>query len=257
MRKSDYLKQQSAASKPVILNAEYLPDIKKEWQKYGYDPNYLLDTTNDFYNILEDYHLGKREVRALSPAFREDYLFMLDEDAFTYRLLFNRAKNYFCGFYNVRKRKYFSRDEVAVYATWHLDNIGNSRGRYMTGIEEGTSSYKYFENLYDTIHGKFVSLMCNISALLIAIDVTEYLDSRKMYHANITKSNVEKFLRLGFHAGEIFDPTEMRYRKPKDFDEYAYYIHTDFWFSDPSKGYKPDATYKWDKDIPSLKQLTR
>lgn len=202
------------------------------------------------------------------------YLFSIEEDQVIYRFLYDQAKAFFCGFYNVKKHDYFSIDEVAEYATWYLENLWVKRkdffsmsfwlgdSKFTRGVEIIPDSpdskkglYNELETQYDMVHDKFQAIMCNIAAFLIAVDVSEYLDEKSVYNASPNKYNVNKFLKYGPHAGEIFDPEIMCYRKAKDFEEYAYHIHTDFWFHDPSKGYKPDAKYKWSQDIPDISEL--
>ena len=68
---------------------------------------------------------------------------------------------------------------------------------------------------------------------------------------------IQKLTRIGVIKGTqfIFDPEKMEYRKVKDFKEFTHFIHTRYWFHDPSKGYHKDAPYKWDADVPRLDDL--
>lgn len=246
MRKSDFYKQQALQNSSVI-NKDYLPQIIKVWQENGYDPDYLLDTKNNFYNVLEDYHLSNPELKKLDKSGYgatelDRYIFSINNDISTYRLLYFRSRDYFCGFYNVKKHAYFSQDEVACYALWNLSNVWER-------------SDTYGEERYDSVAEKYQAIMCNVAALQIAEDVTQYYDEKKMCDAKLTMKNLSTFVYRKFHVGKIFDPEEMRFRKPKDFKEFTHYIHTQYWFYDPSKGYRPDAPYKWDESIPDISLL--
>lgn len=264
MRKSEYLNKKNESPNKV-LNQDYLPMIKKAWEEYGYDPDYLLTEHDGFYNILEDYHKSKNELKKMRPnrkgvtPFREenldDYQFMVQEDIATYRRLYDYAKLNFCGFYDVEHHRYFSQDEVACYARWFFENSWRSREDYTQGFSENNSYFYELCRKYDALLDKYTAIMCNVAALLIAIDVTQYLDEKKLYHAHIKKENVRKFVKYGSYAGQIFDPEKMEYRKVKDFKEFTHFIHTRYWFHDPSKGYHKDAPYKWDADVPRLDDL--
>lgn len=262
MRISEFKKQQSQEN-ISILTKEYLPEIKKVWVRYGHDPDYLLDVNNDFHNILTDYHKSKQEIRDMAnPRYTlgqermEDYMFRVTEDVTTYRILYDKAKAYLCGFYRTDKKRYFSVNETALYAEWYLANIWCSRKEYIGNARENTSHYDFMSHKYDSYLGKYQAIFSNIAALLIAADVTQYLDEKKICDKNITKSNVDKFLQYGPQAGYIFDPETMEYRKPENFEEFTHHLHTQYWFHDPAKGYHIDAPYKWDPDVPMPEELT-
>lgn len=264
MRKSEFVNKKNEGPNKV-LNQDYLPQIKKVWEDCGYDPDYLLTEHNGFYNVLEDYHKSKSELKKMRPDrrgihpygedFIEDYQFMVKEDVQTYRRLYNIARLNFCGFYCVEQHRYFTQDEVARYAEWMLENTWCSRDSYTRGFNENNSYFFELQNKYDAILGKYTAIMCNIAALLIATDMTQYLEEKKLYRAHVKKENVRKFIRHGPYAGQIFDPESMQYRKVEDFAEFAHCIHTQYWFHDPSKGYHKDAPYKWDADVPHLDRL--
>lgn len=246
MRKSEYLKLQESFNDGGggILIKDHMPLIKEMWFKYGYEPNYLLDENDDFYNLLLDFRKDKDrlavESQFFSHAYEED-AFQAAEDAKVYKKLYDIAKNHLCGFYNVKKRRYFNPGEINPYAEWYLDSTRRTRD--------------YPRELYEEYFSKYSAMLENIAALLIAQDVSDYLDGEKMRNASITKNNVGMFLKKGPYAGMIFDPVSMEYRKPIDFEEYAHYIHTDYWFHDPKKGYKPDARYKWDSSVPMPNEM--
>lgn len=217
--------------------------IKKMWCKYGYDPNYLLDENDDFFNILTDFRMTKEQLEAESRMFSHAYeedAFQAADDAKTYIKLYNIAKNFLCGFYNTREYRYFSPGEISSYADWYLSSIKRGRDKFI---------------LYDEYFSKYNAIFSNIAALLIAADVTQYLDEKKICDKNITKSNVDKFLQYGPQAGYIFDPETMEYRKPENFEEFTHHLHTQYWFHDPAKGYHIDAPYKWNPDVPMPEEL--
>lgn len=258
MRRTESLKQQT----PIrILRDEYLSEIKQEWERHGYDPNYLLDENDNFYNVLEDFYKSKDELKAMSHwnAYINNYCFQRSDDVRIYKLLFDLARNSLCGFFNVKKRRYFRESEIYPYAEWYLDLIDRGKyfylGRY-NDKDKDSFGYIERENEFNELCNKYSAIFSNIGALLIAIDLTQYLDEKKICDKRITKSNVDKFLRYGPQAGYIFDPELMEYRKPKNFKEFAYDLHTRYWFRDPSKGYHIEAPYKWDPDIPTPEQLT-
>ena len=64
------------------------------------------------------------------------------------------------------------------------------------------------------------------------------------------EKNKDKYLVYGPFVGQIYDTETKCYRKPKNFEEFTHYLHTRYWFNDPSKGYHINAPYKWDKDVP-------
>lgn len=248
MRKSEYIRQ-TALQQP-ILSKEFIDEITDVWLKYGYDPEYLLDTNDDFHNILADYHLTESELKNLArtPGGNmqiERYKYTVAEDVRTYKALYDRAKEYFCGFYNVPKNTYFSPEEVACYALWDYSILAESR--------KSSNGYSYYNQRFDCRAEKYKAIMCNVAAFLIAEDVIEYLQGYNSL--DILKKRIKKMTSHGIHANEIFDSEQMCYREPKDFDEFAHLIHTEYWFRDKSKGYTPDAKYKWDDSIPSIKQL--
>lgn len=262
MRKSEYLQQQL---QPRTLNPEYLPTIAKEWSRHGYSADYLLDENDGFYNILEDYHKSKDELKKLESCKKgkillkgetaDDYRFMVQEDISVFWVLFKYAKLDFCGFYDVKNCRYFSQDEVARYAQWFIENNWCSREIFFKDFKEMNSLYNEREREYCSILDKYTAFLCNIAALLIALDVSQYLDEKKVSGKTITEKNVTEFVKYGPYAGQVFDPEKMAYRKVRNFDDFAYAIHTQFWFHDPAKGYHTKARYKWNPDVPALDEL--
>lgn len=262
MRKSEYLQQQV---QPRTLNPEYLHEIAKVWNLYGYSADYLLDENNSFYNVLEDYHKSKREQKEMSSDKKgkvsfsgehiDDYRFMVKEDISVFWTLFKYAKLDFCGFYDVNNSRYFTQDEVARYAEWFISNNWCSLESFFEGYEKGGSLFNEREKEYCSILDKYTAFMCNIAALLIALDVSQYLDEKKVSGKTITEKNVTEFVKYGPYAGQVFDPEKMAYRKVRNFDDFAYAIHTQFWFHDPAKGYHTKARYKWNPDVPALDEL--
>lgn len=260
MRKSEYIKQQATSTPKRVLKDEFLPEIKKVWKQYGYDSDYLLDENDNFYNVLEDFFMSKDELQAAQKRCSfatSDYCFERNNDVKLYRQLFDLARMSLCGFYYVKKHRYFKASEVHPYAEWYLDLMDRGKHYFMLDSSEDKDSegYIYFEEKYETLCNKYSALFNNIAALLIAIDVTQYLEEKKICDKHITKNNVDKFLQYGPRAGYIFDAEEMKYRKPKDFKEFTHHLHTRYWFHDASKGYHIDAPYKWSPEIPLPEQL--
>lgn len=256
MRKSEYIKSQA---QPVrILRDEYLPEIKKVWVKYGYDPNYLLDETDNFHNILEDYFKNKHELKAEQKYNKyaiSDYCFQREDDVRTYFLLHSFIRDSLCGFYNVEEHRYFYSSEIYPYMEWYLESIDGGKKYFLYPFEKDSDAYVLYEDKYNAICDKYSAIFNNIAALFIAIDVAQYFDEKKLYGKDITEKNAKQFLKFGPNAGCIYDAEMKGYRKPKDFDEFAYDLHTRYWFRDPSKGYHIDAPYKWDSDIPTPQEL--
>lgn len=260
MRKSEYLKQQVALTPNVIFERKYIPEIAKTWVEYGYNPNYLLDENDNFYNILEDYFKTKKELKADGQTYGKyniaHYCFQREEDMRIYKKLFDLIKNSFCGFYDVRKKRYFKSSEIYPYAEWYLYMMG--RGRDYYGLDKpvkGFADHSFEEKIYDTLCDKYSAFFNNIAALFIATDVTQYLEEKSICDKSINKNNVDLFLRYGPKAGYIFDAEKMEYRKPKNFKDFAYDLHTRYWFHDPRKGYHIDAPYKWAPDAPTPEEL--
>ena len=137
MRKSEYIKQQASLTPTRVLKDEFLPEIKKVWVQHGYDPDYLLDETDNFYNVLEDFFKSKEELKDAQKIHRyaiDDYCFQRKDDVKIYRQLFNLAKESLCGFYYVSKHRYFFASEVFPYAEWYLDLM--DRGRHYYGLDK-------------------------------------------------------------------------------------------------------------------------
>lgn len=256
MRKVEYKKQYVHPTK--ILENSYLPEIKKMWVKYGYDPDYLLDENDNFYNVLEDFFLSKEQIKAerkiRSYAIKE-YCFQRENDVRVYRLLYDLARDSLCGFYNVKEHRYFTPAEVSPYAEWYLDSINRGRKYHLGSYKESekdSEGYIYYEGKYEELHNKYSAILDNIAALFIAIDVTRFYDEKKLCN----KKGPERF-KYGPHTGQIFDIETRVYRKPVNFEEFAHDLHTRYWFNDPDKGYHIEAPYKWDKDIPTPENLMR
>ena len=231
MRKKDFISKSTPAA--PILNPNHLPLVREIWEKNGYDPDMYLNENDDFYNILEDFIPTKEQLKKDSFTYKyQCAAWQIQEDVYSFKSALNFTRYNFCGLYDVVEKRYVRPEEVPIFADYYL------RCFYQGWISE--------------FRDKFYAIFDSLAAHFIAMDVITYLESKSMYRVLPNEKNIDLFLRYGIHAGEIFDPDEVRYRKPKNFDEYAYYIHTDYWFHDPEKGYKPDSIYKWNPAIPRL-----
>ena len=231
MRRKDFIQKNVASAR--IIKADYLSVVKEKWSKYGYDPDMYLDENNDLYNILEEFIPTKEELKR--DSFSRKYecaAWQVKEDYRSYKQATDFARNNFCGFYDVKEKRYVRPEEIPDFADYYLIAV------YYSSAQK--------------IKDKFYEIFDALAAHFIASDVIDFLESKSMYRKPISLKNIDKFNRYGPHAGEIFDPEEMCYRKPKNFEEYTHYLHTNYWFHDPSKGYRPEARYKWNPNIPDL-----
>ena len=234
MRKIDYINELKLETPLRTLNKDYVKKISETWNKYGYDHLYHLDENDDLYDILEKYRPNVKDLkRQKDPKCLGEAAWGIMEDFHIYKYLLGFCCRNLCGFYDVSSQSYMSPDLVCKYAElWNP---------YSTSVwEEWEDKSKDF----------FVS----IAARIIAQDVTDFLDGKRMYNARITKKNLDLLLKHGPFIGRIFDPDE-GYRKPKNFEEYALYTHSDFWFNDPNKGYRINAKYKWNPAVPTPSNL--